>query len=316
MRICIYAGNHGNGHGIADLVCLLRNGVRDCGYDVCVSHVLLKDHCNILIENFVEDADRRHLLESKTPGTRYILVGTELITGSSFNAGLAQNDWHYSNGDYWKRRYEGFMLATRLADAIWVLGESVIDSYVAAVPDKPVRFLPHGYVEGFDQVQHRDEADKDIDFYFSGSMTQHRLDILNALNKDHVVAFNGQASPDYLRIDLMARAKVCLSLRLSPDNELPSVSRMHFHIQNRNYLVHERYAGTCRLDPYVLHAPSDDFVEWARAALEVTNRREAAGAALARFKAEMPMARWMRPLLDEAIGELGPARAAPLRLAA
>ncbi|WP_128001487.1 hypothetical protein [Piscinibacter defluvii] len=313
MRICIYTGNHGNSIGITDLVGLLRNGLRDCGLDPVVSHELMPGHCNILIEHFVEEAHLRHVLESKTPGTRYILVATELLTGGTFNHGLVQQHWHYGNHDYWKLRYDGFMVAARLSEAIWVLGETAIAPYQAALPDKPVRFLPHGWVSGSDLVQHRPEAEKDIDFYFSGTMTEYRRGILAELGRQHKVIYSAQSTPDYLRLDQLARTKVCLSIPLSPENTLPSISRMHFHLQNRNFLVHQAHADRCRLDPYVMHAPAEEFVEWARAALDVPNRREIADGVLRRFRTELPLAPWMQPLLEEVLGPAARAHAEPLR---
>lgn len=313
MRICIYTGNHGNSIGITDLVGLLRNGLRDCGHDPVISHQLMPGHCNILIEHFVEEAHLRHLLESKTPGTRYIVVATELLTGSTFNQGLVQQHWHYGNHDYWKLRFDGFMVAARLAEAVWVLGETAIAPYEAALPDRPVRFLPHGWVSGMELVAHRPEAEKDIDFYFSGTMTEYRREVLTQLGRHHKVIFSAQNTPDYLRLDQLSRTKVCLSLPLSPENTLPSISRMHFHLQNRNFLVHQAHAQPCRLDPYVMHAPPQEFVEWARAALDVPNRREIADGVLRRFRTEMPLARWMQPLLDEALGPSARAQREPLR---
>ena len=70
MRVCIYTGNHGNPVGLSDVVRLMRNSIAECGLDVCISHVLLPGCCNIMIEHFVEEAVVRHVLESKTPGTR------------------------------------------------------------------------------------------------------------------------------------------------------------------------------------------------------------------------------------------------------
>lgn len=303
MRVNIYTGNHHNSPGIADMVCLLRNAIRDCGHDPYISHDLMSGHCNILIEHFVEDEHLVHAIERKTPGTRYILIGTERVIGNTFNKGLVQSHHHYSNDDYWKLRFDGFMVVARLADAVWVLAESEVDAYAAALPDKPVRFLPHAHVAGFDQVRHRPEADKDIDFFFSGTLTAHRQQILEALGRQHKVIFSPMHTADYLRLEQLSRSKVCLSLRLSPDSDVPSVSRMHFHLQNRNFLVHEACGKTSPLDPYVLHAPPEELVEWARAALVVPNRREIAEGALARFQREMPMTRWLQPLLAEAVAE-------------
>jgi hypothetical protein len=302
MRVNIYTGNHNNSVTITDLVYLLRGGVRDCGYDVSISHDLLPGGCNIFIEHFIDDTQLLRLIDAKTPGTRYVLVGSERLTGNTFNRGLAAKDTHYGNESYWKTRFDNFMVAAQLADAVWVLAESEVQTYAAALPDKPVRFLPHGYVNDFAQVQHRPDAKKDIDFFFSGSMTDHRREIMNALAKKHLVVYNPMHTADYLRMDLMSRAKICLSMRISPDNDLPSVSRMHFHIQNGNFLLHEAYAKGSPLDPYVLKVPPEDFVEWAGYALNLPNRGELADGLLSRFKAEMPMTRWLAPMLADAMG--------------
>jgi hypothetical protein len=303
MLINIYTGNHGNAGGIADLVRLLRNGIRDCGHDPRISHDLMRGHCNILIEHFVEDADLLHAIQNKTPGTHYIVIGTERVTGPTFNTGLVAGHALYGDEDYWKQRFDGFMVVARLADAVWVLAESEVEPYAAVLRDTPVRFLPHAFVEGFEQVEHRAEADKDIDFYFSGTLTAYRTAILEKLGKHAKVLFGPTVTPEYLRMENLSRAKVCLSLRLSPENEIPSVSRMHFHLQNRNFLVHEAYARPCPLDPYVLHAPPDELVDWAHEALRLTNRREIATGLGNRFRQDMPMKRWLQPMLAEAMGE-------------
>jgi hypothetical protein len=307
MRVCIYTGNHGNAVGLSDLVRLLKNSIADCGWDVCVSHELMRGCCNILIEHFVEEPILRHVLESKTPGTRYVLIGTELITGKTFNRGLVQQHWHYGNDPYWQSRYEGFMFVARMADVVWVLGEPALAPYRATLPDKPVQFMPHGWVSDFELVRHRPEDEKDIDFYFSGTLTAYRREILESLvRRGHRVTYNVQSTPDYLRLDQLGRTKVCLSLPLSPDNDLPSISRMHFHLQNRNFLIQEQYSGSCWLDPYVMHASRAEVLEWASAALEIPNRREIADGVWHRFKTEMPMTRWMQPLMAEAIGQATP----------
>jgi hypothetical protein len=314
MRVCIYTGNHGNAVGLSDVVRVLRNSIAECGYDVCVSHLLMPGCCNILIEHFIDEPVIRHVLEAKTPGTRFALIGTELVTGSTFNQNVVRKHHHYGNDPYWQMRYEGFMIVAGLADVVWVLAEPALAAYQAILPGKPVRFMPHGWVPDFELVRHRPEAEKDIDFHFSGTLTDHRRDILKALAaRGHRVVFNDQGTPDYLRLDQLSRTKVCLSLPLSPDNRLPSVSRMHFHLQNRNFLIQEAYAGSCELDPYVMHASRAEVVEWASAALEIPNRREIADGVWRRFKAELPMTRWMRPLMAEATGEATQPAREPLR---
>jgi len=299
-RIYIYTGNHGHGAGINDLVMMLRNGARDCGYDAVASHQPVPGEWNILIENFGEER-QEHFIRSKwTPGTRYIFLCTESLTGRFFNDGMVGGHWHYSDTTYWRKRFDSFRRLLDLTDELWVLAESQVAAYSAAFPGKQISLLPHGWVSGMATVQHRPESEKDLDFFFSGTLTPHRISILEALDKHYRVAFSPQAGADYLRMDLLARTKVCLSIPLSPGNHVPSVSRMHYHLQNSNFVLQQKYVEGCELDSYVLHAPADDFIDWAQASLTLGNRRELAQAAHDRFRDELPMSRFMAPLLASA----------------
>lgn len=316
MRFYIHSGNHNNSHGIADTVLFLKNALQDCGHTACISHRIVPGHVNIVMEHFVEEKHLRALLDGHAAGARYILIGTEPIIGRTFNDCIEGSHWHYSNADYWQLRFDSFKIAAKLADAIWVLAESMVPGYAGLFPDVPVRFVPHGHVNDFATVRQRPEADRDIDFYFSGSMTEHRKQIINELAKTNSVVGNDQSTPEYLRQDQLSRAKVCLSLRLSPHNDIPSVSRMHYHLQNRSFLLHEAYALPCPLDPFVLQAPSADLVEWAQFALTLPNRREIANSAHEKFKAALPMTRLLPPLIEEALARPASARRAPMACAA
>jgi len=311
MRIYIHCGNHDNSHGIADTVLFLKNALQDCGHTACISHTIVPGQVNIVMEHFVAEQHLRALLEGHAAGARFILIGTEPIVGGSFNGGVEGTHWHYSNQAYWKLRFELFKLAAQLADVIWVLAESMVPGYARLFPELPVRFLPHGHVNNFATVQQRPEPERDIDFYFSGSLTEHRKRIIRTLAQTRSVVTNDQNTPEYLRQDQLSRSKVCLSLRLSPHNDIPSVSRMHFHLQNRSFLLHEAYALPCPLDPFVLQTPCDDLITWAHAALDLPNRREIADGMYERFKAALPMTQLLPPLLDEALARAARPQRAP-----
>ena len=313
MRFYIYSGNHNNSAGITDTVLFLKNALQDCGHVACISHTVMPGQVNIVMEHFVEERHMRAMLDGKAAGARYILIGTEPIVGRTFNEHIEGSHWHYSNAAYWQLRFEMFKLAAKLADAIWVLAESMVPGYQQQFPDLPVHFLPHGYVNDFATVRQRPESERDIDFYFSGSLTDHRKRILQELSRTHVVVGNDQNTPEYLRQDQLSRSKVCLSLRLSERNDIPSVSRMHFHLQNRSFLLHETYKLPCPLDPFVLQTPTEDLVAWARAALALPNRRQLADDMHQRFKDALPMTRLLPPLLE---GIVAGTRPAPRRLAA
>ena len=306
MRFYIHTGNHNSHHGIGDTVLFLKNALQDCGHTACISHAVVPGHVNIVMEHFVKEGHLRALLDGHAQGARFIMIGTEPIVAGTFNSGIDDSHWHYSNRDYWTVRFEAFKAALGVCDAVWVLAESMLPAYNDLYRRSPVRFLPHGYVEDYATVRQRAEADRDIDFYFSGSLTEHRTQILSKLRSTHKVIVDDAASPEYLRQDNLSRAKVCLSLRLSPKNVIPSVSRMHHHLQNRSFVLQEKYALDGPLDPFVMHAPAEDFVEWAMAALEMPNRREIAEAAHQRFKQSLPMSRLLPPLIDEVIDRVAP----------
>jgi hypothetical protein len=302
MRFSILTGNHNNHNGIADTVIFLRNALRDCGYDAQLNSGIVSDRYNIMMEHFPDAAQIESVAAAYKAGARYIVIGTEPIIDGVFNSGVVGGHLHYSNNDYWRQRTDGFLMAARYAEAIWVFAESMVEPYRALMPDKPVIFLPHGHVEGFRRYEHRPDDQKDIDFYSSGSLTEHRKGIMaELLRRGFNAHWDVLGVPDYLRFEHLSRAKVCLSLRLSPDNAIPSVSRMHFNLEHANYLAHEKYDLPCPLDPYVLHLPADDIVEWIQASLESPGKREVAEGTLARFRDEMPMSRLLPPILEASL---------------
>lgn len=315
MRFSIHTGNHNNSGGIGDTVQFIRNALRDCGHVASISHALAPGQVNVVLEHFTEEKHLQAMIDGHKAGARYVLVGTEPIVGGTFNGGIDDSHWHYSNRAYWKLRFDAFKVAASLADAIWVLAESMVPAYQQLFPTLPVRFLPHGWVGGFDTVRHRPDDERDIDFFFSGSLTDHRRRILTELGRDHRVVYQAPDAPEYLRLDHLARTKVCLSLRLSERNEIPSVSRMHYHLQNRNFLLHERYALASPLDPFVLHADGAELCEWAVAALKLPNRREIADGVHDQFKAALPMSRLLPPLVDEVLARIAAGTATLARAA-
>jgi hypothetical protein len=303
MDFAIHTANHDNSIGITDTVLLLKAALRDCGHSAVISHSIEPQRVNIVLEHFIEERHLRPLYDGHAAGARLVLIGTEPIIGGTFNGGIDNKHWHYGNRNYWTLRFESFKAAAAMSEAIWVLDESMVAPYQALFPNLPVRFLPHGWVSGFATIdQSLPEDERDIAFFFSGTLTDHRRRVLGALARKHRVVHVPPATPEYLRQDYLARTQICLSLRLSEQNVIPSVSRMHYHLQNRNFLLHEHYSQACPLDPFVLHADADELIDWADAALQLPNRREIADAALEKFKAAMPMSRLLPPLLQDLPG--------------
>ncbi len=299
MDFSICTGNHNNSASISDTVRFLKCALQECGHTTRINQNPTLGAINILIECFTDEASLKSVLDALGHGARFVLVATEPIIGGSFNGGIDKSHVHYSNAPYWKLRFDAFCLVAEMADAIWVLAEDMVPAYRARFPRLPVHFLPHGWTVGFATVPQRPEHERDIDFYFSGALTEYRTRILSELARKHSVVVNDHGTAEYIRQDHLSRAKVCLSLRLSSANRIPSVSRMHFHLQNRSFLLGEAYALTGPLDPFVLTVTPEDLPAMAKAVLAIDNRRALAEQVHDRFRAALPMSHLLPPLIEE-----------------
>lgn len=297
MRFNIYVGNQNS--AAVDLVLHLRTSLECSGHAVSIGPRLVPGDCNILIENFgprlVEMA-----IDLAYDGTPIVVWGTEEITGETFNNAVADEHSHYGDREHWKLRYDNFVTVAEHASAIWVPTETLLPTYRAAVPDVPVQLFPHGYADGHPPLAHRPESAKDIDFYFSGTGTAHRKSLLEQLARRHTVITHHHEVTEDMRRDYLSRAKVCLSLRLSPQTRMASVARMHALIMNRCFLLHERCPLQSHLDACVTHVDWEELPDACEAALAAPDRRERAEAALERLRAELPMKEIVPRLLDEA----------------
>ena len=201
--------------------------------------------------------------------------------------------------------FDAFELAVGVADAIWVLAESMVDGLPRPVfAGSGALSAASAPVNGFATVQPRPEAQRDIDFYFSGAMTEHRQRILAALARQHVVVVNNQATPEYLRQDHVSRSQG-LSVAAPVAGQPHSVgvaaalppAEPQLRCCTRPTSCPRRSIRSCC-------APPDDLIAWAEGALQLPDRREIADSSHQRFKAALPMTTLLPPLVDEALARL------------
>ncbi len=297
MRFNIYVGNHNAAS--RDLFLHLQKSLECGGQQATVSEKLVPGECNILIENFGPKLVER-AINLAYAGTPIIVWGSEEITGETFNSGVADEHPHYGDREVWKLRFDNFLTVAEHATAIWVPTETLPPAYREAVPGVTVQLFPHGYAQGYPELAQRPEAQKDIDFYFSGSDTVHRRGLLKHLAARHRVVTHHHEVSEETRRDFLSRAKVCLSLRLGPQTRMASVTRMHALIMNRCYTLHEQCPLPSHLDACVEHVRWKDLPQACEAALAMPDRRERADAMLERLKRDLPMKEIVPKLMDEA----------------
>jgi hypothetical protein len=106
------------------------------------------------------------------------------------------------------------------------------------VPPEKIKKLDFGYCEGLTDIQHRPYANKDVDVLFFGTLTEHRQAILEELNRNLRVAVFTDG-PSAFRNDLIARAKINLSLHSTPVMAHFPQPRSGYLLNNGAYVVAE-----------------------------------------------------------------------------
>ncbi len=288
-RVKIVIGNHGVAAQIEDIVTTLAGGFAKLGVRTDYEVRPVRGCMNVLIENFAKKFTAE--VESLRGAARFIVVVTEFVTGDTFNDFSDRRsrpviDWtrkhlrrvrhrwrkqlatgaivdpYYDEKTWWKKRYNRFLQIARMADAVWGLSETQLDDYRRIPGLPPIGHLELGWFDSERCVAHRVNGAKDIDFLFTGTRTEYRNRILDALRtRGYRVASVGAHTPWFARENLVSRSRICLNLKQSEDWQHNSVMRMHYHVMNRSLLLTERTARPCHLLDYGLSCESAQLLE-------------------------------------------------------
>lgn len=313
-------GNHGvSPTQLDDLLSYISECFLLVGKNVYFTEHPVAGSLNILIEHFSEaDVTRvRDCLD--TPGTRFVCIATEFLTGTTFNhfrdtaegenpppneptltpyelkrarknrgiGGLIRRslkmafhrrktteanptprfDSYYDDASYWQNRYDRFAEIVEACDRIWCIAPEQLDAYSAAWGEK-VALLPLAPTSPTCHASCRGRFVKDIDFFFSGSVTRHRRVILDALRAagKRVVIANSMLS-SVIRENVVARSKVCLHIRQNTSWRYPSAMRLHYFLVRGATVVAEQAHLQCVQEDFVVSASTEAFVEAALAAV-------------------------------------------------
>lgn len=299
----IYQNHGATGIHVADILTLIRDGLTMAGYHADIERNFVPGHTNILLENF-NDEFTDQLLQSLDLGTQFIIVATEFLTSGTFNhfGNISESltNAHYGKPNYWKIRHRNFMRLAKHALAVWHLCEHQTNAYQQALPDCRIGYLPHGYVPTMQRVMMKPKAERNIDFLFTGTLTEHRQSILENLEtRGFRVMMCPPTTAHFHREDLVARTRIALNLRQNADWPYPSNSRLHYHLINQSFLMTERCSYSCDLDAYVAH--SENIIEDAIERLSQADFDERARESLEKFAIERPMGPLMAALMHDTL---------------
>lgn len=321
VAVLVY-GNHGHApHQIEDYQTMIEDAFQDSGVRVRHSLDPVPGVLNIFLEFFIDEGYVLRMLEAKErdPNTEFICVGSEIVTGKTFNhfpkkvpaqeavreklksVALAQwknnyfvfglkrlakkilmtftpglykrlrfGKWYvdvmaaqhsYSDLTYWKLRFDAFSRLAPHFKQIWCFADFLVPVYQEAFPSTPVRYAPIVTFQKQPLLQHRDE-EKDIDFLFTGTMTEHRTALTDLLKaRGYKVVVGSSSLSSFLRFHYLKRAKISLDMRQGSSWSAPSPMRLHKLLLSGSVVLAEKARESCLEEEFVNTFGAKDFLQ-------------------------------------------------------
>jgi hypothetical protein len=267
-------------HFLYDICKYLCFAIESAGHEICiVRNHLSSDRINIIVGSHRLNSPSN--VEAITRAGKYILLQSEIITGSSIN------NWNNQ-----KSYAEVQMPLMRQAQTIWTGADSK-NSLKQIGIDSEILLL--GYHPAMEEVVHKQK--KDIDFLFYGSLTPHRQKMIQELRRrgGNVLCVFDEAA--MYRNDLIARTRVHLAPKQGPEMDHFCGSRILYLLNNRSIVVVER----CREQEMFEHCfPYADTEQWVDLCMETLRRpdlEQVTNEYYERFK-KIRMVDLVRPLIE------------------
>lgn len=268
-------------HFLFDVVRLLQGGLEDLGHPCSITRNKTDGGAlNILVGVHLIPT-RDYVKDILATGHRYVVLQTEIVRGHTFNqeAGSRFDDI--------------FLPLARGAVGVW----DSSDLNIAALKKFGIEagLLGWGYAHAVEEIRHK--TDRDIDFFFYGSITPRRRTVLQKLDElgyKVIAAFD--AAPIY-RNDLIARSEVLLTIRQSDAMAHLPWGRILYLVNNRCLVAGETGSEQQPLEDLFLWAEPPQAIELLRTTRARTDRRALAQEFYDRFRTR-PMSGYLAPLLD------------------
>lgn len=223
---------------IDDIVTPITWGLRALGHRVTTG--ILPDlpswpSAVVLLEYFDRDGSVEEILNWKLGAGPRKCLG--LICTEDLNDDLVMRD------PLFPRRRANLLRLLPHCDFVWTI---IPGGYEAHVPPERLAFIDYGYVEAL-RREGRPPAGRDIDVLFYATINERRQRLWDALAGHglRVAATRGYL-PDYIRYNLMSRARLVLDVRRGDDVRFTSPSRIAAALQLGSTVVSE-FFDTSRL---------------------------------------------------------------------
>lgn len=263
-------------HFLFDIVRTFQGGFRTLGYDCSITR------------------------NSTGPGAMNILVGSHLVGSTKFvddaiNSGvkyvLLQSEVLVDTDERFRKI---LVPLARGAVAVWDWCEKNVEAL--ARHDIKAEIIKLGYDAAVEELHHAEH--RDIDFCFFGSMSEHRLKILQKLESLGYVVKWMFADPAIYRNSMIEHSEIALSLNFGEYTHVPGNRIIHL-VSNSCLVVGESGPEMGDLAEVFCWEKPDRVVELCREvrALPALERREMAYVFHDRLKALRPMSECLKPAI-------------------
>jgi len=267
-------------HFLFDTVRMLAFTLEELGQTVSVTQNRLEAGCmNILIGVHLL-GDAREVEDIIDTGHQFVVLQTEMVHGRTINRELSD-------------RVDRLILPLcRRARAVWDSSPENIAALAGLGID--AQLLTFAYQARMKEIVHR--SDRDIDFFWYGSVTEHRRKIIAELDRlGYRVAVSFDAPPLF-RNDLIARSEIVLTLQHSEQMTHVPHARILYTVANDCVVAGEGGANVGPLEDVFLWDRKNDVIEFLRVVRARPDLREL-GPQLRERLAKRPMRDFVAPLV-------------------
>ncbi len=267
-------------HFLFDTVRMLQLTLQELGVDTTITRNKLESNrLNVLcgIHHLAGEAEVNEVLRTEED---FVVLQTEMVHGRTIN--------REANS----RVDEVVLPLCAQAKAVW---DSAPDNIVAlASLGVEAKLLRFGFQERLMELPKRT---RDVDFFFYGSITKERADVLSNLVRLGYRVESCFDSAALFRNDLIARSEVALTLRQSAEMPHLPHARIIYLVTNKVLVAGQGGVNEEPLLGTFLRAGDGDVVEFLRRTRARTDRQELREIHHAELK-KQPMRDYVEPLLQ------------------
>jgi hypothetical protein len=179
-----------------DFLLALKYGLESLGHAVTLSGLTLsQSHFNLIIGAYFLPPAR--IKEIETLGVRFGHVNTEVIAHDMLNFNPAKTDF-----------LGAYLPSMQAGEFVWDVIMDNLGEHRRY--GNNAHFLRWGWHPKIEDIEHK--AEKDLDFYFFGLMSDRRVRIVEDLLRRKLTGFADHSCPYFVRNDRIARSKVNLNI--------------------------------------------------------------------------------------------------------